>query len=145
VPTLTTFHDLSERFAPCFAPVLVEQAKRQQEEAYRTVAAARSAGVTMAMGFDSGPPGANLIELERMVDAGLSPLEGISAATANGAAALGLHDVGTVRPGAAADLVLVDGDPAADVRELRDAARIWLVLIAGRPVAGRALAPPPIS
>jgi len=60
VPTLSTFHDLSERFVTCFAPVLVEQAKVQQEEAYATVAAARAAGVTMAMGHDSGPPGDNL-------------------------------------------------------------------------------------
>jgi len=145
VPTLSTFHDLSERFAPCFAPVLVEQAKRQQDEAYRTVAAARTAGVTMAMGFDSGPPGANLIELARMLDAGLGPLEGIAAATANGAGALGLDDVGTIRPGAAADLVIVDGDPAADARVLGERERIWLVLAAGRPVAGRALAPPPLT
>ena len=41
VPTLSTFHDLAERFADDFAPVLVEQAKRQLEEAMRTVEAAR--------------------------------------------------------------------------------------------------------
>jgi hypothetical protein len=52
VPTLTTFHDLSERFVTCFAPVLVEQAKRQQDEACRTLLAARAAGVTLAMGHD---------------------------------------------------------------------------------------------
>ena len=96
VPTLSTFHDLSERFVTCFAPVLVEQAKVQQEEAYATVAAARAAGVTMAMGHDSGPPGDNLIELVRMADAGLTNEEAVCAATANGAAALGLEDVGVV-------------------------------------------------
>ncbi len=37
VPTLTTFHDLAERFASDFAPPLVEQAKRQLEEALKTV------------------------------------------------------------------------------------------------------------
>jgi imidazolonepropionase-like amidohydrolase len=145
VPTLTTFHDLSERFVTCFAPVLVEQAKRQQDEAYRTLAAARAAGVTLAMGHDSGPPGANLIEAVRMVDGGMSAMEGINAATASAALALGLADVGTIRPGAAADLVVVDGDPAADIRLLTDRERIWLVLVAGRPVAGRALAPAPLS
>jgi imidazolonepropionase-like amidohydrolase len=145
VPTLTTFHDLSERFVTCFAPVLVEQAKRQQDEAYRTLAAARAAGVTLAMGHDSGPPGANLIEAVRMVDGGLTAMEGITAATANAALALGLPDVGTIRPGAAADLVVVDGDPAADIGLLTERDRIWLVLVAGRPVAGRALAPTPLS
>ena len=145
VPTLSTFHDLSERFITCFAPVLVEQAKVQQQEAYATVAAAKTAGVTMAMGYDSGPPGANVIELVRMVDAGLSAAEGIRAATGDAAAALGLTDVGVVRAGAVADLLLVDGDPLDDIRRLTDRDRIWLVLVAGRPVAGRALRPPPLS
>ena len=77
----STFHDLAERFTDAFAPALVEQAKRQLEEAYATLVAARSAGVTLAMGHDSGPPGDNAIELVRMVEGGLSPLEGIAAAT----------------------------------------------------------------
>jgi imidazolonepropionase-like amidohydrolase len=145
VPTLTTFHDLSERFIACFPPVLVEQAKVQQEEAYATVGAARAAGVTMAMGYDSGPPGANLIELVRMVDAGLSAAEGVRAATGDAAAALGLGEVGVVRQGAVADLLVVDGDPLDDIRRLTDRRRIWLVMVAGRPVAGRALDPPPLS
>ncbi len=37
VPTLSTFHDLAERFAEEYAPALVEQAKRQLEEAYTTL------------------------------------------------------------------------------------------------------------
>ena len=93
------FHDLSERFVTCFAPVLVEQAKRQQDEAYQTVAAARAAGVTMAMGHDSGPSGR---EPDRgRADGRRRPeaFEGITAATPNAALALGLPDVGTIRPG----------------------------------------------
>jgi imidazolonepropionase-like amidohydrolase len=39
--------------------------------------------------------------------------------------------------GAAADLLIVDGDPLADVRVLNDPARIWLVVKDGRIVAGR--------
>jgi imidazolonepropionase-like amidohydrolase len=141
VPTLSTFHDLAERFTDAFAPALVEQAKRQLEEAYATLAAARAAGVTLAMGHDSGPPGDNAIELVRMVSGGLSPLEGIAAATHGSAQALGLPDVGTVRPGAIADLLALDGDPLADVHVLRDPARIWMVIQAGRVVAGNRLAP----
>jgi imidazolonepropionase-like amidohydrolase len=137
VPTLTTFHDLAERFTGCFAPVLVEQAKRQREEAYTTLVAAREAGVRLAMGHDSGPPGDNAIELVRMVDGGLTVLEGIAAATQGSAKALGLSDVGTVVPGAVADLLVVDQDPLADVRVLNDIGRVWLVLKDGRAVAGR--------
>ena len=137
VPTLSTFHDLAERFTDDFAPALVEQAKRQKEEAYRTLVAARDAGVTLAMGHDSGPPGENAIELVRMVDGGLSAQEGIVAATSAAARALGLDDVGTVTAGARGDLLVVDGDPLRDIRVLADRQRIWLVLKAGKVVAGR--------
>jgi imidazolonepropionase-like amidohydrolase len=138
VPTLSTFHDLAERFTDDFAPALVEQAKRQLEEAYATLAAARDAGVTIAMGHDSGPPGDNAIELVRMVDGGLSPLEGVRAATFGSATALGLSsEVGTVTPGALGDLLVIDGDPLGDVRMLCDPERIWMVVQGGKVVASR--------
>ena len=97
------------------------------------------------MGHDSGPPGENAIELVRMVDGGLSALEGIAAATRGSAVALGrLDDVGTVTAGAVADLLVVDGDPIADVRVLRDPERIWMVVQGGhdrgRPAAVAATA-----
>jgi len=142
VPTLSTFHDLAERFTDDFAPALVEQAKRQLEEAYATLAAAREAGVSVAMGHDSGPPGDNAIELVRMVDGGLSPLEGICAATFGSATALGLSsELGTVTAGAVADLLVVDGDPLSDVRMLCDPERIWMVVQGGKVVAGDPRAP----
>ena len=134
VPTLSTFHDLAERFTDDFAPTLVEQAKRQRDEAYRTLGAARDAGVTLAMGFDSGPPGANALELIRMVDGGLTPLEGISAATRGSALALGLDDVGTLEPGKVADILVIDGDPLEDIRILCDLDRLWLVVKDGHPL-----------
>src|SRR4051794_17224591 len=137
VPTLTTFHDLAERFADHFPTVLVEQAKRQQEESRLTLVAAHGAGVPIAMGYDSGPPGTSAMELVRMVDAGLPPLAAIAAATSVAARAIGREDAGTVAPGRAADLLVVDGDPVADPRVLCDPARIELVLRDGRPVAGR--------
>lgn len=141
VPTLSTFSDLAERFVSEFPPALVEQAKRQLEDAHLTLAAARDAGVTLAMGFDSGPPGANALELVRMVDAGLAPAAGVAAATQGSARALGLDDVGTLEPGKVADILVVERDPLPDVRVLADPEQIWLVLKDGRPVAGRALAP----
>jgi imidazolonepropionase-like amidohydrolase len=76
-----------------------------------------------------------------MVDGGLPPLAGIAAATHGSARALGLDsELGTLTPGAIADVLIVDGDPLADVRTLRRAERIWLVLQAGTPVAGTGLA-----
>jgi imidazolonepropionase-like amidohydrolase len=111
VPTLSTFHDLAERFASDFAPPLVEQAKRQLDDSLRTVSAARAAGVTLALGYDSGPPGASANELLRLAEAGLSPIEALRAATIGGAAALGRPDLGRISIGATADLVVVDGRP----------------------------------
>ena len=136
VPTLSTFHDLAERFAADFAPRLVEQAKRQAEEAARTVEAAATAGVILAMGYDSGPPGASANELVRMADAGLGVAAAIRAATAGSACALGLTDVGTIEPSRVADLLVIDGDPLADPSVLLEPDRVRLVVQAGRVVAG---------
>jgi len=49
------------------------------------------------------------------------------------------EEVGAVAPSRAADLVVVDGDPLADIKVLTDPASIWLVVQAGRPAAGQAL------
>jgi imidazolonepropionase-like amidohydrolase len=142
VPTLSTFHDLTERFVDEFAPALVEQARRQLEEAQRTVVAAARAGVTMAMGYDSGPPGANALELVRLADAGLGVRGAIAAATGGGAAALGRPDLGVLSPGAVADLIVVDRDPLAEPSVLTDPAGPRLVIRAGRIVVGSADAVP---
>jgi imidazolonepropionase-like amidohydrolase len=137
VPTLSTFHDLAERFAGEFTPRLVEQAKRQAADAARTVVAAGAAGVTLAMGYDSGPPGASATELVRMAEAGLGAAAAIRAATWGSAEALGLGaEVGTIETGKRADLLVVDGDPLAHPAILLDAAKRWLVMQAGRPVEG---------
>jgi len=115
VPTLTTFHDLAERFAPDFSPALVEQAKRQLDEALKTVVAAQAAGVTLALGYDSGPPGASANELLRLAEAGLSPIDALRAATLGGSAALGRPELGRIAVGGPADLAVVEGRPDEDL------------------------------
>jgi imidazolonepropionase-like amidohydrolase len=143
VPTLSCFFNISENTGSCWPGGLVELAERQLDEAHRTVEAARAAGVRLAMGFDSQPHGQSALELVRLCGAGLTPLEGLRAATATSAAACGLADhVGSIAPGKTADLVVVDGDPLADPELLLDEERIWLVIQAGRPVAGTALESP---
>jgi imidazolonepropionase-like amidohydrolase len=131
VPTLSTFHDLAERFVDDFAPALVEQAKRQSEEARRTVETARRAGVTLALGYDSGPPGTSARELLRLVDAGLSVADGLRAATMGSAAALGRDDLGRISVGGPADLVAVDGRPDEDPEMLTRPEAIRLVVSRG--------------
>jgi len=133
VPTLSTFHDLAERFVDDFPPVLVDQAKRQLDEATRTVAAAKRAGVSMALGYDSGPPGTSANELLRLIEAGLSTAEALHAATLGGAAALGREDLGRIGIGCRADLVAVDGRPDEDPAVLTRPEAMRLVV--GRGVA----------
>jgi imidazolonepropionase-like amidohydrolase len=124
--------------APTWTPLLVELAEHNLEQAALTVKAARRAGVTMAMGFDW--KGRNALELLRLIHAGLTPTEALTAATAGSARALGLEDrLGTVVPGRLADLLVVDGDPIEEPALLLDRERIWLVLQLGEPVAGAAL------
>jgi len=131
VPTLSTFHDLAERFASDFAAPLVEQAKRQLEEALQTVSAARAAGVILALGYDSGPPGASANELLRLAEAGLSPTEALRAATVGGAMALGRSDLGRITVGATADLVVVNGRPDVDPGLLTQPSSIVEVMRSG--------------
>jgi imidazolonepropionase-like amidohydrolase len=57
-------------------------------------------------------------ELRLLVEAGLEPAQALAAATSRAAAHLGLGDTGRVEPGARADLLLVDGDPVADLAAL---------------------------
>ena len=58
-----------------------------------------------------------------MVRHGMSPMDAVVAATRNGADLLGLGSrIGTVEPGKIADLVVIDGDPLADISRLGNVA-----------------------
>jgi imidazolonepropionase-like amidohydrolase len=89
-------------------------------------------GVRVAMGTDQSHrlmTGENLVELAYMVDwLGMSPMEAIVASTRTAAELLERPELGTLEPGRVADVVVVDGDPLADIRVLGDAARIGLVM-----------------
>ena len=132
VPTLSTFHDLADRFANIFPVVLVDQARRQLEEATRTVETAKRAGVTIALGYDSGPPGTSASELLRLIEAGMTIAEGLRAATLGGAAALGRDDLGRIGVGCRADVVVIDGRPDEEPAILTRPEAIPLVVGRGR-------------
>jgi imidazolonepropionase-like amidohydrolase len=137
VPTLSVFDWVSE--SDVFPLWMRDRAKHLGECARKTVAAARHAGVALAMGADAGPHGSNAGELVRMVDAGLTSMEGIIAATSDAARACGIEDmVGSIRPAAAADLLVFETDPLKNVRVFLDAQQLWLVLQNGKPIAGTA-------
>ena len=90
-------------------------------QAARFVKRLHDAGVLIVAGSDQGVPGVTLIrELELYVSAGLTPIEAIRTATSTPARVSGVAgSVGRVRPGYVADLVLVEGNPAASIEDLR--------------------------
>jgi imidazolonepropionase-like amidohydrolase len=91
--------------------------------------AVRAEGVEILAGSGTGEPAALHQELELLVKAGLSPLEAIRAATSAAAEFMGVEDrVGAIRPGMEADLVLLDANPLADIRNTR---RICAVIVRG--------------
>jgi imidazolonepropionase-like amidohydrolase len=125
---------------PTWTSLLVDLAHYNVAQAALTIRAARAAGVTIAMGFDWGPPHRSALELLRMIHMGLTPQEGLIAATSGAAAAVGLSaHVGTLEVGKTADLLVVDGDPLERPELLLERGSIWLVTRLGKPVAGSSL------
>ena len=91
---------------------------RLQRETFRK---AVRAGVPMLFGTDAGvyPHGDNGKQFAKMVEWGMTPMQAIQAATKSGAEALGwTKDVGAIAVGRFGDIIAVDGDPIADVRQL---------------------------
>jgi imidazolonepropionase-like amidohydrolase len=91
--------------------------------------AAVKAGVPVVVGTDAGTPdnphGGVAREVAFMVEAGLDALLAVRAATAEAADLLGDPDRGVLRPGAHADLLVADGDVAADVTALHHPAAVF--------------------
>lgn len=85
-------------------------------------------------GFPFNPHGRNARDLEHFVTRyGFTPAEALSAATMLGGQLMGQgHELGLVREGYLADLLLVDGDPTQDVTILQDASRITMIMQGGR-------------
>ena len=89
-------------------------------------------GIRIGVGSDAGTPLNEhhdfARELELMVqEGGISPLEAIQAATQLGAVLLGCEDrIGTVENGKLADLVVLSGDPLANIKNLRTVEMVFI-------------------
>ena len=120
----------------------VEDLKEIHDRALQAFAIARDAGVPIAMGTDSSgtlcPFGEHARELELYVAHGMSCEEALATATSSAAELRAIDDeVGLLTPGRMADVILVDGDPLADIRVLRQPGAITHVIQAGRLIAQR--------
>jgi imidazolonepropionase-like amidohydrolase len=140
VPTLDFLHRVAED--GLWTAELERQGIANLERAQRTLDAARAAGVTIALGSDGVTADGPGRELARLVEHGLGIRDALVAATRGSAMALGIESVvGTLAPGRIADLIVVAGDPLADVAVLTRPERIALVIHNGAAVAGRLLQP----
>jgi imidazolonepropionase-like amidohydrolase len=90
------------------------------------------AGVTIAMGTDTGPPARfqgyfELMELEMMARAGLTPRQILASATRDAARCMKIdREVGTLEPGKWADFVVVNADPLADISNVKKIDSVWI-------------------
>lgn len=136
-PTLSAVIGMLEH--PAEVPdYVLEKITSVLDDAERSQAVSLRAGVRHVCSTDAGTPfnphGGAPFELARMVSWGLRPLDAMVAGTSHGAELLRLADVGVVRPGALADLVLYDASPLDDIGALTSPRTVWK---AGRVVAGR--------
>ncbi|QRG07771.1 amidohydrolase family protein [Xanthobacter dioxanivorans] len=93
-------------------------------------------GVKVAMGTDQSHRllvGENMVELGFMVDwLGMSPMEVIVASTTRAAECIERPNLGALKPGCLADVLVVDGDPLADIRILEQRDRLHLIMKGGK-------------
>jgi imidazolonepropionase-like amidohydrolase len=116
--------------------------KKALVQANRNLKILSDAGVLIGFGTDSGVPNnatwgrwegySEQVELEMMVAAGLTPMQVLTAATGGSARVSRLDQLGTLEPGKAADLLVLDANPLDNIRNTRQINSVW---IAGRRLA----------
>jgi imidazolonepropionase-like amidohydrolase len=117
---------LDTKFRAMGAATTAEQMHTRMAQTLAVIGALHKAGVTIVPGSDTGLVGYGLHrELELYVQAGMTPLQAIQCATIVSARAMKLdRDSGTVEVGKRADLILVDGDPLANISDLRKISKV---------------------
>jgi imidazolonepropionase-like amidohydrolase len=121
-----------ERMQAYFAkrdPKAVEAARQRYGILQRSLARLSKAGAKVILGADTGLEDhffglAEQLELQAMVDAGLTPAQAIVAATSRAAEFLHLADTGSLQPGKRADFLVLDGNPLDDITNTRRIARL---------------------
>ena len=109
-----------------------QQYKAGLEVAKRNLKTLADKGVRIAFGTDTGPPARfqgffEHLELEMMVDAGLTPMQALVSATGDAARChRRAGEFGTLAPGAAADLLILGANPLQNIRNTRTIEQVWI-------------------
>jgi len=88
-------------------------------------------GVRIAMGTDTGPPMRfqgffEHLEMEMMVEAGMTPMQVLVSATGDAARCHRNNDLGVIADGKTADLLVLGANPAENIRNLRSVEQVWI-------------------
>ena len=88
-------------------------------------------GVRIAMGTDTGPPARfqgyfEHLEMEMMVEAGMTPMQVLVSATGDAARCHRNNDLGVLAAGRAADLLVLGANPIENIRNLRSIEQVWI-------------------
>lgn len=120
-----------ERQARIRASASAQTYKAQLPTAMRNVKMLHDAGVRIAMGTDTGPAGRfqgyfEHVEMDLMVESGMTPMQTIVASTRDAAACLELEGVGTLEAGNFADFVVYAENPAEDIANSSTIESVWI-------------------
>jgi imidazolonepropionase-like amidohydrolase len=123
-------------------PVLQEKTRTSKQaqaiktalvQANRNLKILADAGVPIAMGTDTGAGGGRWqgyfehVELEMMVKAGLTPMQVLVASTSGAARVMRIDGwLGSLEPGKWADFVVLNANPLADIRNMRQIDSVWI-------------------
>ncbi len=136
-PTLYVTEYVAEGRAAEGRPIYKQMINHQREAFRKGV----KAGMKIALGTDVGGFAWDVdeaVELKRMVDDGMTPMQAIQAATSKGAELLDMSGkIGEISPGAFADVIAVDGDPLQDISILQ---QVKFVMKEGKVHVGKAIA-----
>lgn len=120
-----------ERMSRMAASRSAQLYKQGLEVALGNVASLYAADVPIAMGTDTGPPARfqgyfEHLELQLMVEAGMSPLDALRSATGVAAQCMGMSDIGTLEPGNWADFNILGSNPAVDILNTKTIEQVYI-------------------
>jgi imidazolonepropionase-like amidohydrolase len=139
VPTFAALHNIlanaDSSDGPKIPDYVIEKCHRVGEAHNASIKAFYKAGGKIAMGTDAGTPhnthGKNADELRLMCNNGVSNLDSLRFSTFNGADLMGLDAHGLIEKDQAADILVVNGDPSADIEMVANCDNHAMVIKAG--------------